>query len=105
MIHYGTYRGAVVGLRGAVVGVRGAAVGVRGAAVGNIGIPTYVISRGAVVRQPNFSQRKNGFEIESTPGKKNMSVNLTSYEIKTGIKCCFVILRDIPFFGHIPVST
>ena len=31
MIHYGTYRGAVVGLRGAVVGVRGAAVGVRGA--------------------------------------------------------------------------
>ena len=55
MIHYGTYRGAVVGLRGAVVGVRGAAVGVRGAAVGNIGIPTYVISRGAVVRQPfNF---------------------------------------------------
>ena len=54
MIHYGTYRGAVVGLRGAVVGVRGAAVGVRGAAVGNIGIPTYVISRGAVVRQPFF---------------------------------------------------
>ena len=53
MIHYGTYRGAVVGLRGAVVGVRGAAVGVRGAAVGNIGIPTYVISRGAVVRQPD----------------------------------------------------
>ena len=53
MIHYGTYRGAVVGLRGAVVGVRGAAVGVRGAAVGNIGIPTYVISRGAVVRQPS----------------------------------------------------
>ena len=43
MIHYGTYRGTVVGLRGA-------AVGVRGAAVGNIGIPTYVISRGAVVR-------------------------------------------------------
>ena len=27
MIHYGTYRGAVVGLRGAVVGLRGAAVG------------------------------------------------------------------------------
>ena len=54
MIHYGTYRGAVVGLRGAVVGLRGAAVGVRGAAVGNIGIPTYVISRGAVVRQPLF---------------------------------------------------
>ena len=63
MIHYGTYnyrgavvglRGAVVGLRGAAVGVRGAAVGVRGAAVGNIGIPTYVISRGAVVRQPVF---------------------------------------------------
>ena len=53
MIHYGTYRGAVVGVRGAVVGVRGAAVGVRGAAVGNIGIPTYVISRGAVVRQPD----------------------------------------------------
>ena len=52
MIDYGTYRGAVVGLRGAVVGVRGAAVWVRGAAVGNIGIPTYVISRGAVVRQP-----------------------------------------------------
>ena len=50
---YGTYRGAVFGLRGAVVGVRGAAVGVRGAAVGNIGIPTYVISRDAVVRQPN----------------------------------------------------
>ena len=48
------YRGAVVGFRGAVVGVRGAAVGVRGAAVGNIGIPTYVISRGAVVRQPLF---------------------------------------------------
>ena len=44
MIHYGTYRGAVVGLRGAVVGLRGTAVGVRGAAVGNIGIPTYVIS-------------------------------------------------------------
>ena len=38
MIHYVTYRGAVVGLRGAVVG--------------NIVIPTYVISRGAVVRQP-----------------------------------------------------
>ena len=54
MIHYGTYRGAVVGVRGAVVGVRGAAVGFRGAAVGNIGIPTYVISRGAVVRQPVF---------------------------------------------------
>ena len=62
MIHYGTYnyrgavvglRGAVVGVRGAAVGVRGAAVGVRGAAVGNIGIPTYVISRGAVVRQPS----------------------------------------------------
>ena len=52
MIHYGTYRGAVVGLRGAVVGLRGAAVAVRGAAVGNIGIPTYVISRSAVVRQP-----------------------------------------------------
>ena len=51
-LHYGTYRGAVVGVRGAVVGVRGAAVGVRGAAVGNIGIHTYVISRGAVVRQP-----------------------------------------------------
>ena len=42
MIHYGTYRGAVVGLRGAVVGVRGAAVGVRGAAVGNITIYTYI---------------------------------------------------------------
>ena len=56
MIHYGIYRGAVVGLRGAVVGLRGAAVGVRGAAVGNIGIPTYVISRGAVVRQPNLPQ-------------------------------------------------
>ena len=27
MIHYGTYRGPIVGLRGAVVGVRGAAVG------------------------------------------------------------------------------
>ena len=52
MIHYGTYRGAVVWLRGAAVGVRGATVRVRGAAVGNIGIPTYVISRGAVVRQP-----------------------------------------------------
>ena len=52
MIHYGTDRGAVVGVRGAVVGVRGAAVGVRCAAVGNFGIPTYVISRGAVVRQP-----------------------------------------------------
>ena len=51
MIHYGTYRGAVVGLRGAVVGVRGAAVG-------NIGIPTYVISRGAVVRQPNVAVLK-----------------------------------------------
>ena len=51
-LHYGTYRGAVVGVRGAVVGVRGAAVGVRGAAVGNIGIPTYVISRGAVGCQP-----------------------------------------------------
>ena len=51
MIHYGTYRGAVVGLRGADFGVRGAAV--RGAAVGNISIPTYVISRGAVVRQPS----------------------------------------------------
>ena len=49
---YGTNRGAVVGLRGAVVGARGAAVGVRGAAVGNIGIPTYVISGGAVVSQP-----------------------------------------------------
>ena len=47
MIHYGTNRGAVVGVRGAVVGVRGAAVG-------NIGIPTYVISRGAVVRQPMY---------------------------------------------------
>ena len=35
---YVTYRGAVVGLRGAVVG--------------NNVIPTYVISRGAVVRQP-----------------------------------------------------
>ena len=45
-------RGAVVGVRGVAVRVRGAAVGVRGAAVGNIGIPTYVISRGAVVRQP-----------------------------------------------------
>ena len=40
----------------AIVGVRGAAVGVRGAAVGNIGIPTYVISRGAVVRQPPHAQ-------------------------------------------------
>ena len=48
-LHYGTYRGAVVGIRGAVVGVRGAAVG-------NIGIPTYVISRGAVVRQPILPQ-------------------------------------------------
>ena len=38
--------------RGAVVGLRGASVGVRCAAVGNISIPTYVISRGAVVRQP-----------------------------------------------------
>ena len=47
MIHYGTYN-----YRGAVVGLRGAVVGLRGAAVGNIGIPTYVISRGAVVRQP-----------------------------------------------------
>ena len=46
------YRGAVVGVRGAAVGARGAVVGARGAAVGNIGIPTYVISRGAVVRQP-----------------------------------------------------
>ena len=62
MIHYGTYRGAVVGLRGAVVGVRGAAVGVRGAAVGNIGIPTYVISRGAVVRQP-FSSHSLTFQF------------------------------------------
>ena len=35
----------------------------------------------------NFSQRKNDFKIESTPGKKNTSVNLTSYETKTGIKC------------------
>ena len=58
MIHYGTYRGAVVGLRGAVVGVRGAAVGVRGAVVGNIGISTYVISRGAVVRQPELDLNK-----------------------------------------------
>ena len=40
--------------RGAVVGLRGAVVGVSGAAVGNIGIPTYVIYRGAVVRQPFF---------------------------------------------------
>ena len=61
MIHYGTYRGAVVGLRGAVVGVRGAAVGVRGAAVGNIGIPTYVISRGAVVRQPSCRSKLTMF--------------------------------------------
>ena len=38
MIHYVTYRGAVVGLGGAVFG--------------NIFIPTYVISMGAVVRQP-----------------------------------------------------
>ena len=45
---------------GAVVGVRGAAVGVRGAAVGNIGIPTYVISRGAVVRQPKNEQTNKG---------------------------------------------
>ena len=52
------HRGAVVGLRGAVVGLRGAAVGVRGAAVGNIGIPTYVISRGAVVRQPTTTPQK-----------------------------------------------
>ena len=58
MIHYGTYRGAVVGLRGAVVGIRGAAVGVRGAAVGNIGIPTYVISRSAVIRQPIQTKRQ-----------------------------------------------
>ena len=36
---YVTYRGAVVGLRGAVV-------------ARNKVIPTYVISRGAVVRQP-----------------------------------------------------
>ena len=42
MIHYGPYRGAVVGLRGAVVAVRGAAVGVRGAAVGNIGMRAYI---------------------------------------------------------------
>ena len=67
MIHYGTcrgavvrLRGAVVGVRGAAVGVRGAAVGVRGAAVGNIGIPTYVISRGAVVRQPERCLTKIG---------------------------------------------
>ena len=45
----------------------------------------------------NFSQRKNDFEIESTPGKKNTSVNLTSYEIKTGIECFFVILRKKKF--------
>ena len=32
--------------------IRHTIVGVRGAAVGNVGIPTYVISRGAVVRQP-----------------------------------------------------
>ena len=55
----------------------------------------------------NFSQRKNGFEIESTPGKKNMSVNLTSYEKKNWDKMFFVILGDLPFFGpsvrHIPV--
>ena len=38
--------------RGAVLGLRGAVLGVRGAAVGNISIPTNVISRGAVVRQP-----------------------------------------------------
>ena len=62
MIHYGTYRGAVVGLRGAVVGLWGAAVGVRGAAVGNIGIPTYVISRGAVVRQPFLSITDHDFD-------------------------------------------
>ena len=42
MIHYGTYRGAVVGVRGAAVGARGAVVGARGAAVGNIGMHTYI---------------------------------------------------------------
>ena len=42
MIHYGTYRGAVVGLRGAVVGVRGAAVGVRDAAVALSAISAYL---------------------------------------------------------------
>ena len=73
MIHYGTYRGAVVGLRAAVVRVRGAAVGVRGAAVGNIGIPTYVISRGAVVSQPfvyrhiSFVFTNSGLYVQSTP--------------------------------------
>ena len=69
-IHYGTYRGAVVGLRGAVVGLRGAAVGARGAAVGNIGIPTYVISRGAVVRQPN--------NVNKTVKTKILDLNLGS---------------------------
>ena len=33
---------------------QGRSFGVRGAAVGNISIATYVISRGAVVRQPSF---------------------------------------------------
>ena len=75
MIHYGTYRGAVVGLRGAVVGVRGAAVGVRGAAVGNIGIPTYVISRGAVVRQPyDQSGVKTIFHTFIPPQSEDVSI-------------------------------
>ena len=92
MIHYGTYRGAVVGLRGAVVGVRGAAVGVRGAAVGNIGIPTYVISRGAVVRQPQKHCLLN-LPVYKLPGiGKNIGQPILQSPLK--VNACYLFSRS-----------
>ena len=36
-----------------------------------------------------FSVSKLNFEIKSNPGKKNIHVNLTSYEIKNNVFCAF----------------
>ena len=75
MIHYGTYRGAVVGLRGA--------------AVGNIGIPTYVISRGAVVRQPIYYHLGN---VNDTLHVKFTCQIFTLSDLKTILKVKLKIL-------------
>ena len=96
MIHYGTYRGAVVGVRGAVVGVGGAAVGVRGAAVGNIGIPTYVISWGAVVRQPSSPRCKGTFTLNHWYSKAPYIYPETQSEALNLSRDCALTFKYLP---------
>ena len=92
----------IQGLRGAVVGVRGAAVGVRGAAVGNIDIPTYVISRGAVVRQPIQSLSYKIRCLHVTPLRRFVTLRRClpwSLNFGSRPKKCYIMPRNSKYYS------